>query len=230
MLSTDVSILVYVAYKVSQHDCTHITTGTLIPYSLACLVLSTPSRDPAPCPFQLGSLFVDSPTTSGASSPSFGSEVEVFDGPRVGQGPGPMHQRSASERFEEAMEDGYMEVGSGCVEWIRFDSIRLLCFDLRCFWSRDRVVVLLLSCSDVYVHRTPCSQGTASQGEYTPDYVVYPTLAFGEMFCRFGGRKYRRWYAGTQEPDRFPVVERRGVGVEDEVPGTSIVVALLRVC
>ena len=49
----------------------------------------------------------------------------MFDGPRVGQGPGPMHQRSASERFEEAMEDGYMEVGSGCVDSIRFDSTRL---------------------------------------------------------------------------------------------------------
>lgn len=35
----------------------------------------------------------------------------MTDGPMLGEGP--THARSSSERFEEAMEDGYMEVGSG---------------------------------------------------------------------------------------------------------------------
>eukprot|EP00752_Nemacystus_decipiens_P009298 g8309.t1 len=50
---------------------------------------------------------VPSPTTSAASSPSLGSGVAMFDGPMMGQGP--VFQRSPSERFEEAIEDAYME-------------------------------------------------------------------------------------------------------------------------
>lgn len=40
----------------------------------------------------------------------------MFDGPVLGQGR--MPQRTSSERFEEAMEDGYMEVGDR-FPWLR---------------------------------------------------------------------------------------------------------------
>lgn len=54
--------------------------------------------------------FFGSPTPSPDVSVSgFGAGVEMIDGPRL-KGM-PTHMRSTSERFEEAMEDGYMEVG-----------------------------------------------------------------------------------------------------------------------
>lgn len=51
----------------------------------------------------------DSPSPSDSNA-SFVPNVVIDNEPGYGGGGGAVDQRSASERFEEAMDDGYMEV------------------------------------------------------------------------------------------------------------------------
>ena len=114
---------VYVAYKVSQHNCTYITSGSLTPSSLACLVLSTHSRDPAPCPFQLGH-------RSSTARPQAAPRLRP-SGRRwrcsTGRGWGRDRGRCTSGAPPSASRRPWRTATWrwGAVVWIRFDSIRL---------------------------------------------------------------------------------------------------------